>query len=59
MGAIAIICSYGSKKTSPVRTIEIESAIYEHVFICNDCDLTMVFRMTQILSARNDPNCLT
>jgi len=58
MGAISIKCSCGSERTSPIRTLETDVGIYEHIFVCLDCDTTMVFRMAQILSARSDPNCL-
>jgi len=58
MGAIEITCPCGSDKTSHVRTIEIDTATFEHVFVCVDCKLTMVFRMSQILAARSDPDCL-
>ena len=58
MGAIEITCVCGSTKMNNVRTIETGDATYEHVFVCKDCELTVVFRMTQILSVRSDPSCL-
>ena len=57
-GAIVITCSCGSDKTSHVQTIEIDTVTFEHVFVCMDCEMTMVFRMIQILAARSDPDCL-
>jgi hypothetical protein len=57
MGAIEITCSCGSEKTNHVRTIETANATYEHVFVCKDCNLTIVFRMIQILSVKSDPRC--
>jgi hypothetical protein len=58
MGAIIITCACGSEKTNHVRTMETGVATYEHVYVCKDCELTMVFRMSQILAARSDPDCL-
>ena len=58
MGAIEIRCACGSLKTNHVRTIETDVATYEHVYVCKDCELTMVFRMSHILSAKSDPDCL-
>jgi len=58
MGAVIIICSCESKNTMHVSTTETGPGIYEHIFVCKDCETTSVFRMTQLLSARSDPNCL-
>ena len=58
MGAIVITCACGSTKTNHVRTIETDVATYEHVFVCKDCETTIVFRMQQILSAKSDPSYL-
>lgn len=58
MGAIVIICPCGSDQTLHARTVEVDIAIYEHVFVCKDCETTMVFRNEQILSAKSDPDCL-
>jgi len=58
MGLIEIKCVCGSLRTSHVRTIETGDAIYEHVFVCKDCETTVVFRMTQILCAKSDPSLL-
>lgn len=58
MGEILIRCHCGSKNTMHARTVEIEFATYEHVFVCKDCETTLVFQNKQILSAKSDSSCL-
>ena len=58
MGSIGIQCTCGSKSANPVRSLEIDIGIYEHVFVCLHCETTMVFRVSQILAVKSDPNCL-
>ena len=58
MGAIVIVCHCGSDKVNHVRMIEVDVATYKHIFVCKDCETTMVFRLSQILAAKCDPSYL-